>query len=171
MRVVVCSKSPLKRAAVERAVAQLDLEPDGDCVQSNAPSGVSDQPQGLQEIDLGATIRLGAGRRLDPKPDVAIAAENGLIAFGGHAYDVAVVKVELESGAIGTATSVGVQVPDAIVAAAREPGKTVGKAIVARMGGQGDHRDPHSELTGGRRSRVDLLTDAIVAAYGIAERK
>lgn len=166
MKVVVCSMSPIKYEAAERAIAQLDLGEGVEIIGVDVPSGVSDQPQGFSEIDAGAAARLSRG----PKADVLIAMENGIITFGGRVYDVAVVKVELE-GAVGTATSVGVEVPDTIAEAAREPGKTVGKALVERMGGGGDHRDPHSELTGGRRSRVDLLTDAIVVAYGIAERK
>jgi len=173
MRVAVCSKSPIKLDAARTAIDRLDIDRDGLVVVGvDAPSGIADQPIGLSVIASGAANRLAKGKELEAEADVWISMENGLAWWGGPWVDIAVVKVELaETKTVGTATSVGVEVSEALMVEATRPGKTVGKAVVDRMKGDGDHRDPHSELTGGCCSRAELLSDAIRAAYGIATRK
>jgi len=173
MRVAVCSKSPVKLEAAKQAIGRLDIDHEGLVfVGVDAPSEVPGQPLGMSVIAKGATARLAGGKELEPEADLWISMENGLAWWGGPWVDIAVVKVELaETKTVGTATSVGVEVSKALMVEATRPGKTVGKAVVDRMGGDGDHANPHLELTGGYCSRVDLLADAVRAAYGVATRK
>lgn len=171
MRVAVASTAAVKRRAVTRAFERLD---DVVAIETApSPSQVSTQPQGFREIHAGATHRLEAVCEARPDADVWVSMENGVVQIApGLWIDLAVVRVKLaETGAVGTATSAGVEVPAAVVARAFAVcDGTVGKALQAAVPGV-DHRNPHEELTGGRASREELLAQAVVAAYGIAERK
>lgn len=168
--VCVASRSLIKSEAVMLAMADLGVV-NCEHIAVATCSGVADQPIGLDEINDGASNRLAEAVAAKPDANVWVSLENGVVKMFPFTWlELAIVKVKIaETGTVGTASSVGIEVPDALVIDAAKQG-TVGKALVERMGG-GNHADPHSEITGGRKSRVDLLREAVVTAYGIAERK
>jgi len=167
--VVVASGGELKAAAVADAV--LEFWGPGVAIESNpVPSGVSEQPMGLEETRRGAEHRLSTVQANRPDADLWVAIENGVIPFGDHHLDLAVVLVAQDvAGPVGVATSTGVGVATAIVDQAVARGTTIGDVIAGRCG-VGDGKDPHAELTAGLRTRRQLLKEAVVTAYGVCDR-
>lgn len=176
MKIVVCSTSRIKLAAAQEAFDLLNLVHNDLTFEGvDVPSGVPDQPNGVGKIHEGAVNRLESGQRLRPDADVWISMENGLGELAeGLWIDAAIVKVVIaETKSTGTATTVGVEVPTSLVREALDSETTMGRVLAGRMGSTKaeDYADPHAELTGGRKTRVGLLSEAIHTAYGIAERK
>jgi len=131
-------------------------------------SHVNEQPEGFAEIFSGAVTRARSARTQRPGT-IAIGIESGIICFNDIdfpiTFDIAIVVVYALDGRRIVTTSSAIPFPEDCVAAAKERGfatTTVGSVIAERFGG--DPADPHLTLTGGKLSRKDTLTDALVAA-------
>ena len=103
--VALASKAGPKLRALETALARLsDSSSDTSyCVEPcKAPSGIAEQPHGVEETKLGAKNRLAATKRLraGERCDFIVAIENGIVQHGdddeggGCWYDFAWVLVE-----------------------------------------------------------------------------
>ena len=178
VKIVLASTSKIKSDAVQNCFERLvreDVTLDGDdplvvdVRHRSVPSGVSDQPVGLETTVRGAQNRLQNARMAGGSDqDYYVAMENGVVKLDADNHvDLAVVIIEDGNGKRGMATSCGVQVPSKIVYRLRR-GQTIGDAIAATTGCNA--KDPHIELTGGFVNRQTLLENALYAAYGCMER-
>ena len=121
----------------------------------------------MDETLLGAANRAKAATLTQPPPHFGVGIENGIVQAGGKVLDLAVVVViDVVSGRLTTASSVGVEIPADAVDAARLQGfgTTTAGAVLARTYPNMDPKDPHATLMGGKFDRTRLLTDAVAAA-------
>ena len=176
--VLVGSKTALKLSAVKAALS-------ADVVEGvSVPSGVNDQPVGVEMTVSGARNRMAAALHSGAfkKGDFhfVVAIENGMVRMEGSEegaderwVDLAVVIVyDCQSGLDAVATSVGVEFPPADVFEWAEGGSegTVGALIAKRSGC--DPQDPHAHLTAGLYRRTRLLEAPIrVAASSLVQRR
>lgn len=77
MKVVIASKSPVKRTSVERAFELLYPNTLIEFVCVDAKSGVSDQPMSDEETRRGALGRVRNAKELCPEGDIFIGLEGG----------------------------------------------------------------------------------------------
>lgn len=129
-------------------------------------SGVSIQPVGLREMELGAFNRLRAVQKAHPLAAGWVAIENGLLLTPTrHWYDLAVVRVASRGHEIQV-LSAAVEIPMRYIDAwlLRNPigSVTIGQVIKELSFEQkAPAQDPHLYLTHGRISRRQLITDAV----------
>lgn len=169
LRVIVASKASQKLQAAQKALGAAEVK------AVDVPSGVADQPLGLEQTQLGARNRmwgcLDACESELSNFDLAVAIENGIVkSMSGDEsetwFDVAVVYVrDLRTGAEALATSAGVRIASTYVGQWLEDGMegTVAELIEADLGG--DKQDPHATLTSGAFPRAALLEQAIAVAH------
>ena len=159
MKLILGTKSALKVAALQTALAELGLE--ATILSVSAASGVEEQPVGQEETLCGARHRAQGAREQDPSA-IAIGIENGIQLISHQWRDWAVIVFLLPSGAELVVHSDDVAMPTDLVEEARLRGfatTTVGSLIAAKYGCPSD--DPHSFLTEGTRPRQRLLADAL----------
>ena len=80
-------------------------------------------------------------------------------------FDTAIIVILTKDGREIILTSAGLPIPKLYVEKAKALGfdkTTVGSVIASEMGGDPD--DPHTILTGGKVSRIQVLIDALVTA-------
>jgi non-canonical (house-cleaning) NTP pyrophosphatase len=164
-------KSAIKVAALRAGIGALtgiinDVSP------ISAPSGIPEQPWGDVTTAKGALNRAllawAHGSPISEVPANVIGAgiENGISEIVTDLYIDFAVILMIKGGCVYSATSAGVQFPATYVneakrrIAAGEVELTVGKVIAEHHPGV-DHTDPHSFLTGGKFSRLKILTDAV----------
>src|SRR6266496_3621549 len=86
--VAVGGKNKMKIAATFAAFKRLDTDNGFHVIQgTDAGSAVSEQPVGLEETLAGAQFRAAESLRLEPKAQVGVGIENGLIPIGGSMLD------------------------------------------------------------------------------------
>ena len=78
MKVVIVSKNPSKRSAVETGFKNAFPDQEIEYVCVSAPSEVSDQPKSDSETLLGARNRVFNAQKLSPDADYWVAIEGGL---------------------------------------------------------------------------------------------
>ena len=164
MHVVLASQSKIKEQAVRQAfnnVSGFKL------TTIKAPSGVNEQPIG-HETMRGARNRIEFIKDAEPDADIYISIENGLFYEHIDYIDYAVVTVETKDGHIHTTKSEGVLFPKHYVLQTRDSAegfrnKTVGETM-KKAGIVKDNADPHSCLTDQKKSRVQLLNQAVCTA-------
>jgi len=161
MIVALGSTNIIKREAVRIACATAGL--DVTILGFAAASGVNAQPVGHEETLAGARNRAFAARAVCPKAEIAIGIENGLCIDGEGWVDIAVVVLLTSDGKQAILLSPSVPFPIAFVEEARARGfatTTVGAVMAERVGS--DPHDPHPFLTGGMKTRKDLLIETLV---------
>lgn len=174
MEILVASTSKQKLPAVEAAAHA--LYPDQNVIVRGVPaqSEINEQPFGLEETKLGAENRLKNALAANGSApyDKVVSIENGIFPEGAGQnwkyIDKAVVIVQDKDGERVTHISPGVEFPkDTVEELLKQPDgfkkRTVGSLLHERNPAISD-TDPHSFLTGGEHSRMDLLTSTIRAA-------
>lgn len=169
MKIVVGSTSPQKKNAVQQALLHLSAESSPlELICCSVDSGVSVQPVGIDETARGARNRAVAAQHLYPDA-VCIGIESGIIrgydSAEAFSLDVAVIAVFAPNGKSARTTSLGIQLPEALVVECEQRGfanATVGDVIAEQCGGQSS--DPHAALTQGKVMRSDTLVQAVYAA-------
>lgn len=164
VRLALGSTSPAKRAAVERVAAWLftawRLE------MLAVPTGVAPQPWGDEETARGAWERARRARERTGA-DYGIGIESG-VAEGpfGRIYAVSWAVVVDREGRRGIGGAERFPLPEAIVERLRG-GEELG-SLTESLAGDEDawpERGAVGVVTGGRRSRVDLLAVAVLHAF------
>lgn len=166
LKICLGSTSIHKKEAVLEAGKILGLNIE--LKEVGAESGVNAQPYGFEETHAGALNR-AKGTLVESGANMALGIENGIVQVGDKHIDVAVVVVLLKDGRSFVGTSAGIEFPETAVEGARQQGfetVTVGSIIAKTLGGS--ETDPHSFLTGGKVSRRELLTEAVVAVLARA---
>lgn len=165
MKIILGSKSEIKRQAVEDACRELGIEFELICV--DVSSGVNSQPVG-DEAGKGARNRALAARKLHPGA-YAIGIENGILEIGDFEdkwVDRAVLGVITPDGYELSAVTPQVVVPSMAVNESRSMawGITIGE-VLASMHDGCDPQAPHSFLTEGKLSRRGMLAQALVKLF------
>lgn len=161
MKIVVASTSAIKFKAVRHALKQIPPYFDFDVRTAKAPSGVNEQPLGLEETALGAENRLIVVERDHPDA-LIISIENGLDRQG---QDLAIIHVRGPHTGSIIELSDRIQMPQSAIEAAKDRNlhtTTAGQVLAEQSGCQPD--DPHAHLTGGKVTRLDLLVPPLVRA-------
>jgi non-canonical (house-cleaning) NTP pyrophosphatase len=153
-RIILASTSWIKAEAVQ------EVFPDCDVTLVSSPSGINEQPRGLEETYLGAMNRLKRCPKGDT--DCIIAIENGLVKLGDHYLDIAVIVAEsTKTGEMRCVTSMGTPFPAEFAKQAFvDPSITAGSRM-AKSGLTEDRNDPHTALTVGKFTRKGLLVEAM----------
>lgn len=128
----------------------------------NVASGVSVQPLGLEETELGARNRAKAARSAVPG-SYGLGIESGVVKDGMRWDDIAAVCLIEPDGREWLVWSDVQPFPTEDVYDALRLKTTVGAQIAARTGCAPD--DPHFFLTNQERSRIDFLADAVEALF------
>ena len=164
-KIILGSKSELKRRAVEHALQVASIDAVVECV--DAESRVPNQPVG-DEAFLGARYRATSARDTDPTAYV-LGIESGIFWDDNDTFsswqDRAVIVLIAPDGSITEKTSEQVHIPIEIVEKARETGyaKTVGQILADEHGCS--HDDPHGFLTQGKKTRRNILTKALADLF------
>ena len=182
--IVVASTSEIKIKAAREYFANefTDIEALG----VEVSSGVKQQPFGHNETLLGANNRVKEAIETNPGKDLYVGIENGIFevtnpegnSSSSRYFDCAwVVLTSMTSQMLPRNTtaishSVGIEINSSMVEALkRDPGfgkQTIGSkmAEVTASKPEFNPQDPHIWLTNGRKSRKDIIREAIDAAYG-----
>jgi inosine/xanthosine triphosphatase len=168
LAVCVATKSGLKIDAVRSTFESLTKK----AVQISSfdvESGVNSQPVGFDETLKGARCRLANAvhclRESAQSADYVVAIENGVVELEPrHWFDFGIVVIRNQmSGDESQSLSAFVPFPlDAVLEAQKEGFAkiTVGD-VLARRNNSINSKDPHSSLTKGFVSRLDLLSQAV----------
>lgn len=159
---IVVGRSPLKLAAVVESFRARGWT--GNVLTVDKPSGVSRQPRGFAETAKGAHNRAQAGHEAHPDA-LAIGIENGIRLVDGAWRDWALIDAIWPDGTEVMVESESVHFPTWAVEKAQETDASVGSVLAEAYGCAAD--DPHSYLTGGRRSRKDILSAAVSEIWEI----
>jgi inosine/xanthosine triphosphatase len=142
MKVVVGSLSEIKLAAVREALGD-KAEVEGVDVES----GVPPQPVGAAQTLEGARNRAREALKLRPDADMAIGIENGMFEVDDDQWVDVAMLVMLSPATEAVSLTDSLPIP-----ADFEKGPNGEWSV---------HKDPHSIVTGGKRSRKDFLCDAL----------
>jgi non-canonical (house-cleaning) NTP pyrophosphatase len=177
-KVVLASQSKLKKEVVQKFFNE-HLPP---TVKREfhfiaAPSNINEQPIGYAETIKGAQNRLNNAKK-DYKGDYDyfVSIENGIIPITTDNneeiwLDVGWVLLEEKGGKQYSASSAGVPFPNEFVNQAKKAGfdkNTVGSFLAKAYNCNGT--DPHLYLTNHLISRVTMLEQALLIAFGQATR-
>lgn len=178
IKVALASKSPVKQAVCAAIFNQLT---NVEIILVPVSSDVPEQPFDKQSTD-GALNRAENAMRACPDADMVVAIENGIFEEDGVYVDKGIVAIltkgmkredavlECSDGVVfgqqvlayrdGTALTAR----DAVIEAGKRDGGygvwTAGK-VMAEWQPNLKHDDPHKYLTGGVKSRVEYLEDAL----------
>ncbi|MBL7045313.1 MAG: DUF84 family protein [Parcubacteria group bacterium] len=166
MEIYIGSTSDIKYKAVQNACNILEIEASINKVKLDY-MGQNAQPVGFLNTSSGSSSRASRVKLKQNQPDAMfIGIENGVFKCGQCIIDIAVITIfHPEKGRI-MVTSQGIEFPYDCFNVAEERGfntTTVGQVIAEKMGGSPD--DPHSTVTGGKTSREELLTGALLTAF------
>ena len=162
MDIMLGSTSQIKMKAVEAACQVLGLS--AAITMTSADSGISSQPVGREETERGARNRAHEARTRAPH-GYAIGIENGIHETTTGWQDWAVIIVIRPDGTEILVDSVAISLPIDVVEETRSRGfttTTVGQVLAEHFGC--DPNDPHSFLSNGSTSRLNLLSKAIETA-------
>jgi len=148
--VVVASTAPIKRQAVRRVFRGTRIVP------CEAPSGVPNQPRGVEEARRGANNRFVAAAARHPDANLIVAVENFIIE-GKEPSDMAYILVGPSAEKAVHAFSAPVKVHATYQ---YTPDRTWGEDLAATRRGDVDPKDPHRAV--GHVSREDLLVQAML---------
>jgi len=164
--VVVTSESPIKIAAVEKAMAV--SQPKKYSVKGINPHLAHDeQLVGIDEIVKAAIERLEAVAREIRGADLYVSIVSGLTMENYQYFDRAVVVLMDKEGNKSIAKSAGLALPLNETQRAKVRGYkkfTVGKIMAEDLAEHKYETDPHMLITQGKQKREEFLTEAILAA-------
>ena len=165
---VVGSKNPVKVNAVRAALGDYPALASRSSVRfTDAPSGIADQPIGLEIIARGARNRAEAARAAFPGKVLAFGLESGLFAIEGTHYDVCICSA-YDGFKHSLGLSCAFAIPPAIIDRVLKDGMDLSQASVAAdyssdsdIGSKGGLI---AVLTKGRVSRTDYTVQAVQMA-------
>lgn len=161
--IVLGSTSKHKRVAVCDAAEDLRIRAMVDCVKT--PSGINEQPYGLDETRRGALNRAKAAQEMQPSADLFVGIESGLVCADGIYLDMTMIVVLTSGGRVFSSVSAGHQVPLVDVHAAIAQGfksTTAGDMMAKRTGC--DSTDGTAFVTGEHVTRLDAIQQAVKIA-------
>lgn len=163
MNIVVASTNPVKLESVVRGFAP--LYGTVHAVGLSVPSGVSDQPVGIEETLTGALNRAWRAHYAVPQALFAVGIEGGVERHNGQMYAMAWVAVVSEDGRVGTACSGQFLVP-LEVAQLIDQGMEMGDAD-DQVFGRSNSKQQNGAiglLTGDAITRADYYAPAVTMA-------
>ncbi len=163
MNIVVASTNPVKLESVVRGFAP--LYGTVHAVGLSVPSGVSDQPVGIEETLTGALNRAWQAHYAVPQAPFAVGIEGGVERHNGQMYAMAWVAVVSEDGRVGTACSGQFLVP-LEVAQLIDQGMEMGDAD-DQVFGRSNSKQQNGAiglLTGDAITRADYYAPAVTMA-------
>lgn len=169
--VALGSTNPVKRRALERALASLVTGEPPRVVCLEAASGVPDQPWGDAETRRGATNRALGAVRAAGDGAIGIGIEGGVARQDGGLWAFSWVVAVTAAGASSAARSAAFTLPDE-VAALVGGGVELGDAMDRLYHVAGSKRDQGAVglLTGGALDRAGLYTQAVLLALARLQR-
>lgn len=158
MIIVLGSQSEIKTQAAEAGCRASGLQ--AEIRVHAAASGVPNQPNGTEQIALGARTRAREAQRSAPSV-YGLGIESGIAKHGERWIDIAAVCLVVPGGRECLVWSEALEFPtkDVEAALACGPDTTVGEIIAARTGCAPD--DPHAFLTTQKHPRAEYLADAV----------
>lgn len=164
-KIVVASKNPVKINAALIGFQQMFPGEEFEMIGFGAPSGVSDQPMGLEETFQGALNRMNhiAEQFLDA--DFYVGIEGGLEERGEEMEVMAWVVIKNRDGVIGKARSGVFYLPGKMVELVRQ-GKELGEAsdTVFRLHNSKQGGGTVGELTENIIDRTKYYIDPVILA-------
>lgn len=163
IRFVVGSLNPIKLEAVRNGVGQIFEEVEVRAIA--APSGVSAQPFGDEEMISGATQRARAVLKLDADANFGVGLEGGVLELKEGLFACAWCAIANRDGAIGVASTGRFELP-ATVANLVRSGFELGDADDQVFGRSNSKQQEGAVgiLTHGRLSRAQFYTPAVLLA-------
>lgn len=165
MHVVVASRNPAKRRAVQRAFADV-LPGSALRVESlSVPSGVKDQPDADEETRRGAHQRVRAAQAARPGADFWVGLEGGLERIGGVWLASAWMVVRAADGRVGEARTPTLPLPpdvQALLEGGMELGEANDRVFATTDSKQGG--GAFGLLTGGRLTRSGVYAQTLALA-------
>lgn len=177
IKVALASKSPVKQAVCAAVFNELNVE----IVLVPVSSDVPEQPFN-DDATMGALNRAQNAQNACPDADYVVAIENGIYEEGGVYVDRGIVAILPKGAKIDDAIlqcsdgvafdqqvlaykdGVALTARDAVIEAGKREGGynkwTAGK-VMAEWQPNLKHDDPHKYLTGGAKSRVEYLKEAL----------
>lgn len=166
MVIAIGSKSAIKIAAVVAALRQLGLAEKVKLLSCAAPSNIDEQPIGADLTAFGAEERARGTSHI--ASDFALGIESGIEVIRGHWWVDRATVVVLSTASMevaALATSAGIPFPLKAVHRCLEKGPrhhTVAEYMIHEYGGSA--KDGTMTITGGKVSRMQLLTTAVYLA-------
>jgi inosine/xanthosine triphosphatase len=165
IEIAVGSANPTKIGAVEIATER--YLPNVTVLPADVLSDVPDQPWGDEETSRGAENRARAALQLHGS-ELGIGIESGLSEGpGGRLYAVSWVVVVDQKGRTGIGASERFSLPEEIAARLRSGNEELGNLIdqtLPNTAGRARLVGAVNVITGSRRDRMDLLTNAVILA-------
>ncbi|MCP5404993.1 MAG: DUF84 family protein [Pseudomonadaceae bacterium] len=156
--VIVGSKNAAKLAAVTTGVQ--GYWPQAKVRGENVPSGVPDQPLGMEQTVQGAVNRAKAAHALGA--NLGIGLEGGVVELAERPVLLGIVAV-FDGTQVSVSPTVGVPLPDAW-GNALKAGEELGPFIVKKFNDYNKTIGTMPFLTHGRILREDAFTTAVIAA-------
>ncbi len=161
MRIAVGTESALKLRAVESVCKSLMTYP-FEIIAHKSESGVSIQPVGVEEMELGASNRAQAAWNAVENAGAAIGIESGLVQRNGLWFDQACIVVLGSNGGRSVAFGAEFPIPRDIAEQTFAEKSELGEIIKKR--GYGGEKDPMHYLSGGKLKREEFLVQALQCA-------
>lgn len=164
MAVVVGSGNPVKLEAARAAFGRVFPDVDHRVEGLPVPSGVPDQPRGVEETRRGARNRVGAAADRRPEADFWVGIEGGVLERGAAMYAFARICVRSVEGE-GESSSGIFRVPEPVAERVRA-GAELGAADDEVFGTEASKRGQGAVglLTGGAVDRTELYAQGVCLA-------
>lgn len=162
MKIALGTVSELKIRAAKAALFKLDIK--AEIIPLKTPSGIANQPFGIEEISLGAKNR-AIGALEQSGADISLGVESGLIKNDelGCWLEVAVAVVYTKDGSTYLAYSTAYPVPTWVVESVRENHSEMGE-FIKRINPEAE-KDPLKYFSNGYLKREEVLSQAILCAF------
>lgn len=157
LKIALGSTSPLKIAAVCAAYKYFDRLVE--IIPVKAESGISDQPEGFEQMLAGARSRALAALAVSPHADLGIGLESGIVTIGAFYFDPAIAVIIDRNFRASVGFGPGFPIPKWAVLEARE--SELGKVVMKR--GAKD-KNPMAYFSDGTIDRTTLLAEAVKMA-------
>lgn len=155
------SGSSLKYRGTSQAI-QLHYFQKYQLVGQKVPTGISDNPVGFEQMEIGAENRAIAIKRL-LNPDVAIGIEGGLVRVNGYWFTSCVVVVIDRDGNRGVSLGGGLSIPQEVAQHVIDEGISLGDHVKPYVG----MKDPHAYFSEGRIAREVSISLAVAKALAV----
>ncbi len=172
MKVVIGTVNPAKVGAAKTVLADYSFLEPLELEARSVPSGVPEQPLGLEQIRTGALNRAKAAFAAEAPCDLAIGIESGILWLEEEAIDIALCVI-YDGQRLNFGTTPGFVVPPKVAALVRQ-GQDLSEAC--RTAGLTSHQKIGvgtglvGILTGGRLTRGDTIRQAIHMALTAFEK-
>jgi inosine/xanthosine triphosphatase len=164
-KVVIGSHNPVKVAVVKEAFAKVFPDMECDFVMHKAPSGVSDQPFGIQETRTGAQNRAASCAAAFPDADYCVGLEGGIEIIEDEYWVSAWMCVQDKAGRCGFGRTSAFLLPPPVTALIKEGVElSLAGDKIFNETNSGQKGGAVSFLTNNLISRKEFYLDAMVFA-------